>query len=91
MLHPLNRKHCYYSVYSKRNRFIELNGQVEQVDISPLFKMTVYQPDTQSLLPLTHALCSEEMTSCWVSLGFGAQLAICNCHFKRVPTACLHF
>lgn len=51
---------------------------------------TAEQWDT-SLLPLTHALYIQEMTSCWVSLGFGAQLAICICHFERVTLAYIYF
>lgn len=57
--------------------------------------MAKFSSEDRGLLPLTHALYThthtQEMTSCWVSLGFGAQLAICICHFERVMLAYIYF
>lgn len=60
------------------------------LSLNKSLQTTVKQSNT-SLMPLTHALYTQEMTSCWVSLGFGAQLAIRICHFERVMSACIYF
>lgn len=50
---------------------------------------TAEQQNTRPLpLPLTHARYTQEMTSCWVSLGSAARLAqSCSCHFRAQARA----
>lgn len=97
MQHPLENK-CYYSIYLKRifcwSEIIGCDGKEELWLFSYWSKSlewhTLEAWHTKSAAFHSCAL-HTIMTSCWVSLGFGAQLAICNCHFKRVSPASLHF
>lgn len=74
----------------RHNVGIELSWSESEMCVGTTPEINLYKWHT-GLLPLTHALCTQQMTSCWVSLGFGAPLAICICHFERVTLAHIYF